>query len=272
MSEPQPQPEQQPHSEPESQSPELPPQGLREAADLAALQARVSPTARFIAQQLMPVLGEAERQQLFLLLGAQHAYPPARVRRPRLLALLLDFLAAHDRLPTVSEYKELVAQRRAAGEGVADVGALERAFGGYAEACAAAARLFWRGTEARENFRPAKPARRRGSVTKTLVMDCIEEVSRAIGYWADLPEYLALAEADGLVRAAHGVTTARLVHVKQIEKLFGSYGEALLATQRRGAARARQREAAAHPEPATWPRRGSPRGQSKPRRRRSPRL
>ena len=228
----------------------------------------VPDAARVVVDVTVRHLSPRAHAHLHLLLGAKRTFPPPAASRRRRLAVILDFIHAHRRRPTLSEYVAEYERRTAAGEDVVSVKQLYAYFGSWPNALRVAARYFEGGTGARAPFR--EPTERpRGSVTEQMLMDSLEAVYEELGHWPSDIEYFALVNAEKLLRSKLGVGNVDLFSVTAFSDTFGSYGEGRAAAQRRVAERAQLRAARAESIPAAEADPSSPRGRPQRRRTRS---
>jgi len=236
----------------------------------ADTQTTIPEAARVLADVTVPHLSQRGHIHLHLLLGSRRTFPTMRGVRRRRLAVILDFMHAHGRRPTLSEYITEHERRTAAGDDVPSVKQLYAWFGSWPFAVSVAARYFYDGTGARAPSRKPR-ARPRGSVTERRLLDSVEAVYEELDHWPSDIEYFALHNAERLLRLKLGVGHIDLFSIKAFKDTFGSYGEGRAAAQRRLAERARV-HADRLEKASTQPPTPSRKGRSQSRRTRSSHL
>lgn len=236
-------------------------------ADLGALaeDPAVPEPARVLAEVTVRHLSPRGHAHLHLLLGAKRTFPAPAASRRRRLAVILDFIHAHHRRPTLSEYVAEFERRIRAGEDVPSVKQLYAWFGSWPNAVAVAVRYFEWGTRARAPFREPT-VRPRGSVTEVMLLDSVDALFEELGHWPSDIEYFAMLNAEALLRSKLGYGDVDLFSVTAFNDTFGSYGEGRQAAERRFVERARLHAERAQPEPPA----GSPSSRKgRPQRRRT---
>lgn len=185
-----------------------------------------------LLDHLMSTLPEETVRQLHLGLATRLALPSSSHRRRERLAVLLDFLAAHQRPPTADEYRRAAAKLAARGHSAVPLSTLESYYGSYSAAVDWAVKLYVRGTAARAQG-GARVVRPPFYWTYPSCLDALDAVRDVLGHDPSANEFAALRRASDALRAATDHDGLTLPGAKPVERLFGSFGELVQAAKRR---------------------------------------
>lgn len=177
-----------------------------------------------------PYLPEVTVRDLATLLGHVTALPSAASLREANLGLLADLVLERGEFIATKPYERERRKRAAQGESWKSATALANAYGSWAKAVSAAARLAAGGSEARvpANYHHATWSR---SYTRQEITAALEVCHRTLEFWPTPTEWLEYRRIIRLAARAAGKEPPRLPSLRPIERTFGSFERAISAAK-----------------------------------------